>query len=213
MISDRSLLEPVWRLAELGGPVLVVLLVVSVLTLALILLKAWQHQMAGVGRRRRLQDALSLWDKGQSDTARAALDRSRHFLVPVVQLGMALHDRPDVHQRLESEADRLFAPLESGFRVLDTVAQLAPLLGLLGTVLGMIEAFQALQEAGSQVDPSLLAGGIWVALLTTAAGLSVAMPTSIALSWFEARIDTERSFAEFAIATLITPAGPAQDGA
>ena len=60
--------------------------------------------------------------------------------------------------------------LEGGFRLLDTIGQTAPLLGLFGTVLGMIDAFQALQEAGQAVDPSLLAGGIWVALLTTAAG-------------------------------------------
>ena len=93
------------------------------------------------------------------------------------------------------------------------MAQLAPLMGLFGTVLGMIEAFQALQDAGTQVDPSLLAGGIWVALMTTAAGLAVAMPTSIALSWFEAQVDADRALAEHAFATLLTPAGtPAEPG-
>jgi len=92
-------------------------------------------------------------------------------------------------------------------RLLDSVAQLAPLLGLFGTVLGMIEAFQSLQQAGSQVDPSLLAGGIWVALLTTAVGLAVAMPTSLVLSWFESRMDNERVTAERAIATVLHPQG------
>ena len=106
---------------------------------------------------------------------------------------------------METEAEQSLQPYESGFRILDTIAQLAPLLGLLGTVLGMIEAFQALQTAGSQVDPAALAGGIWVALLTTAAGLSVAMPTSIALSWFEAQIDRERAMAEHAFTVLVTP--------
>ena len=56
-------------------------------------------------------------------------------------------------------------------------------MGLFGTVLGMIDAFRALQAAGDAVDPSVLAGGIWVALLTTAAGLGVAMPTSLALTF------------------------------
>jgi biopolymer transport protein ExbB len=56
----------------------------------------------------------------------------------------------------------------------------------------MIEAFRQLQGAGSAVDPSLLAGGIWVALLTTAAGLAVAMPVSLVLTWFETRIENER---------------------
>ncbi len=107
--------------------------------------------------------------------------------------------------RLEAEAETRFARLERGFRFLDTVAQLAPLLGLFGTVLGMITAFQALQDAGTQVDPAVLAGGIWVALLTTAAGLAVAMPTSAVLSWFEARMDAERVFTARAIHAILTP--------
>lgn len=70
----------------------------------------------------------------------------------------------------------------------------------------MIEAFQSLQDAGAQVDPSILAGGIWVALLTTAVGLVVAMPTApLALSWFEGRMDGERVFAEKAILTVLSP--------
>ncbi len=97
---------------------------------------------------------------------------------------------------------------EVGFRLLDAVVQVAPLLGLFGTVLGMIEAFQALQDAGSQVDPSILAGGIWVALLTTAVGLVVAMPTSAVLNWFEGRLDAERVLAERAIHTVLAPLGP-----
>lgn len=76
-----------------------------------------------------------------------------------------------------------------GLRALDLIATIAPLIGLLGTVLGMIEAFQALQEAGSRADPAALAGGIWQALLTTAAGMAVAIPASMALSWFDSVTD------------------------
>lgn len=91
------------------------------------------------------------------------------------------------------------------------MAQLAPLLGLFGTVLGMISAFQALQQAGAQVDPSILAGGIWVALLTTAVGLAVAMPTSVALSWFEVRMEADRVLAHKALHTILAPCGPQPD--
>ena len=112
--------------------------------------------------------------------------------------------------RLQAEAETRFAKLERGFRLLDSVAQLAPLLGLFGTVLGMIEAFQSLQAAGAQVDPSILAGGIWVALLTTAVGLVVAMPTALILSWFEQRMEAERVLADKAILTVLHPAGRAQ---
>ena len=67
--------------------------------------------------------------------------------------------------------------LKSGLRPLELIAGIAPLMGLLGTVLGMITAFQAMEAAGASVDPSVLSGGIWAALLTTAIGLIVAIPT------------------------------------
>jgi len=213
MGGEYSLLAPLMHLIELGGPVLAILIGVSVVALSLILLKLWQHYAAHVGRRRHLQRALERWDQGDSEGAVRELEKSRHFLKPVIAMGIALVGREELSERLESEADRRIIPLEGGFRVLDTIAQLSPLLGLLGTVLGMIEAFQVLQDSGDQVDPSQLAGGIWVALMTTAAGLSVAMPASVALSWFEGRIDAERAFADYAISILNTPAETGRDGA
>jgi len=213
MGREDSLLSPVLQLLELGGPVLAIMMGVSVVALALILLKLWQHNSAHVGRRRDLERALERWDQGDADGAAMEVEKSRHFLKPIIEMGMAMQGREKLSDRLETEADRRITPLEGGFRVLDTIAQLSPLLGLLGTVLGMIEAFQALQNAGDQVDPSQLAGGIWVALMTTAAGLSVAMPASVALSWFEGRIDAERAFADYAISILNTPAETGRDGA
>ena len=97
----------------------------------------------------------------------------------------------DAATREETErfARRLLTEARSGLRALDVIATVAPLLGLLGTVLGMIEAFQALQASGARADPSILAGGIWQALLTTAAGMAVAIPAALALAWFESLID------------------------
>ncbi len=79
--------------------------------------------------------------------------------------------------------------LRGGLRVLEVISAIAPLLGLLGTVFGMIGAFQALETAGSQVDPSILSGGIWEALLTTAAGLTVAIPTLAAFHWADRNVE------------------------
>jgi biopolymer transport protein ExbB len=79
---------------------------------------------------------------------------------------------------------------KSGLRLIELIVSIAPLVGLLGTVLGMIDAFQALQDSGNQADPSALAGGIWQALLTTAAGMGVAIPASILLSWFDSIVET-----------------------
>ena len=204
-----SILTPVQQFISLGGPVLVILAGVSVVTLAIVLLKFWQFRAEGVGRHKEIREALAQWDAGQAEAAAGRLKQSASYLARVLQLAIEVEDRPEGARRMEAEAEEAFMPLERGLRVLDIVVQLAPLLGLFGTVLGMIEAFQSLQEAGSQVDPSALAGGIWVALLTTAAGLAVAMPTSMALTWFESRINADRTLAESAFAVFLTPLKPA----
>jgi biopolymer transport protein ExbB len=79
--------------------------------------------------------------------------------------------------------------MEKNLRTLGIIAHIAPLLGLLGTVTGMICAFMKIQELGGRVDASVLAGGIWEALITTAAGLSVAIPTMVAYHYFEGQAD------------------------
>ncbi|WP_298676934.1 MotA/TolQ/ExbB proton channel family protein [uncultured Lentibacter sp.] len=196
-----QLFDPLAKVAALGGPVVLVLMVVSVLSLALVLYKLWQFRASSVGKHVALRNALAAWDRGDKESAAKELARSHSYLAPLIATGFANAPK----ERLTAEAEARFATLEGGFRALDTVAQLAPLLGLFGTVLGMIEAFQSLQAAGSQVDPSLLAGGIWVALLTTAVGLAVAMPAAVVLSWFEARMDRERVFVDTAIQTICAP--------
>ncbi|EEE36798.1 MotA/TolQ/ExbB proton channel family domain protein [Rhodobacteraceae bacterium KLH11] len=198
LISLRDILT-------LGGPVVAILMVMSVLTVAVSLYKLWQYAACGVGRHKILSQALQAWDEGDRATARTRLSKSSSYLAPLVEVAMYAPDTPDLDARLDAEAGLALAKLERGFRLLDTVAQIAPLLGLFGTVLGMIDAFQSLQSAGSSVDPSLLAGGIWVALVTTAAGLAVAMPTSMVLSWFESRTARERVFADKALRTVLVP--------
>ena len=205
MSAIQSIFFPITHLVEMGGPVIAILLAVSIFALTIGLYQLWRHHGARVGRHQDIRRAIAQWDSGDREAAQSKLVKSRHYLAPILRLGTELKDLSGARQRLEAEAEQKFASLERGLRTLDIIAQLAPLLGLFGTVIGMIEAFQALQGAGSQVDPSVLAGGIWVALLTTAAGLAVAMPASIALSWFEARMDAERTLAETAFATILTP--------
>lgn len=193
------------NIVALGGPVIAILIAMSVLTLAVTLYKLWQFGTSGVGRHKVLSDALAAWDRGDPDAARQRLQDSRSYLAPLVGAAMDARVMQGLEGRLDAEAELALAGLERGFRLLDTVAQLAPLLGLFGTVLGMIEAFQSLQSAGSSVDPALLAGGIWVALLTTATGLAVAMPTSMVLAWLESRTARERVFADKALRTVLAP--------
>ena len=94
--------------------------------------------------------------------------------------------------------------LRSGLRPLALIASISPLIGLLGTVLGMINAFQALQNAGNRVDPSILSGGIWVALLTTAAGLIVAIPAAAAHNWMEGVVYRTQRAMEDAVTRVFT---------
>ncbi|MDP1670958.1 MAG: MotA/TolQ/ExbB proton channel family protein, partial [Alphaproteobacteria bacterium] len=82
--------------------------------------------------------------------------------------------------------------MQSYLRWLEVIGNIAPLLGLLGTVMGMITAFQQLEIAGSKVDPSVLAGGIWEALLTTQVGLMVAIPVVTVLNLLENRLEQYR---------------------
>lgn len=198
-----DMMDMMRQAAELGGPVILLLLAASVYVLAVALYKLGQFRAAGVGRHKALQRAINAWDAGDRAGASGHLQHSTSYLVPVVQ--MAFASAREDNDRLVAEAEQRFAKLERGLRSIENIAQLAPLLGLFGTVLGMIEAFQALQNAGSQVDPSVLAGGIWVALMTTAAGLAVAMPASLIHAWLEGRMDAERGIADHAIQTVLRP--------
>lgn len=192
-------------LLDLGGPVVALLLAMSVLTASVALYKLWQFSASGVGSHGRLRDGLDAWDAGDLADARSAIATSRNHLAPLVANALETRGDAALRKRLEAEAAMSFGRLEGGFRILDNIAQLAPLLGLFGTVLGMIDAFRALQAAGDAVDPAILAGGIWVALLTTAAGLAVAMPTSLVLTWFESRMARERDFADLVLARAEAP--------
>lgn len=190
----------------LGGWVVALLLALSVLTGAVILWKLAHLRMLGLGRAGAVQAALHPLAQGRPHKAQAALARLDQPLARLALRVLAAPAAPaTLRDRLHSECEAEMARAETGLRFLDAVAQIAPLLGLFGTVLGMIEAFQALQGAGAAVDPALLAGGIWVALMTTAVGLAIAMPVALILTAFEARIAAYRCLADTMVETLCGP--------
>ena len=205
----RALCERLTALIELGGPVIAILLGLSVLVLAVFLYKIWQFWSLGVGRYAAIDRAMAARDAGDEAEARRALSASYNHVAPV--LSLALTGDEAQKPRLIAMAEDRLADVQRGFRLFDSIAQIAPLLGLFGTVLGMIDAFQALQAAGDAVDPTVLAGGIWVALLTTAVGLAVAMPTALALTFFESRAAQERARVDLALETLFHPVATLQE--
>lgn len=189
---------PLFAMIRDGGWTMWLIAALSVILLAVVLWKVLSLWRLGVWGGRHSRRALELWAQGDR---RAALDQVRgrpsaRARVAQAAIGTSLDPAFDDQAAREETArvarQTLYRSRE-GLRALELIATIAPLLGLLGTVLGMISAFQVLQTSGNQADPSDLAGGIWVALLTTAAGMAVAIPAGVALSWFESISDRLQS--------------------
>jgi biopolymer transport protein ExbB len=203
------------QLSSSGGPVLVALLAVSIAAVTISIFKALQFARMGVGRTAGTEAALTRWANGEFDDAvrRARADKSPASAA-VAGAMISLLNYPADRDRAREVAAHValhhLNTMSKHLRFLETVAQAAPMLGLLGTVIGMISAFGELSAKGGAIDPSALAGGIWVALITTAAGLSVAIPVYFLSMWFEARVDHERSYMEAVIAKTLFSIAPVE---
>lgn len=199
--------SPLAELLAAGGPVVAILLGISILSMALILLKLWQYGRL-LGGRGEVEAALAQWRQGQGEAACARLGDSRKALARPVAVALAWRQAGRDPALAREEAARValleLDGLRGHLRLLELVGALSPLLGLLGTVLGMITAFQALQNAGAQVDPALLSGGIWEALLTTAVGLIVGIPAVAAAQLFDRLVERQRIAMESALTQVFT---------
>lgn len=189
--------EPVPALLSAGGPVAWLLLALSGITLAIIVYKCLHFLVDGLWSpfaERRARTMVADWEAGDTDraahTARSGNDPATQTLRIAVD---ALRTQSLRGKAFDDELTRAvtvtIARLRTGLGGLEVIASLAPLLGLLGTVLGMIEAFRAMEVAGDAVDPAVLSAGIWKALLTTAFGLVVAVPAMVAYHYFDKRIE------------------------
>jgi len=181
-----------------GGPVMVVLLGFSVTALAIILLKVYQFWSLGIHKVKFVDQVIDLLEEGDTHSAHKLLETKKHPVAEVLltTLCMALRhdmDGKDRESEIQRVGSRIIRELESWLRGLSSIAHLSPLLGLLGTVLGMIAAFMQLEAAGSQIHPALLAGGIWEALLTTAFGLAIAIPAMAAYHYLEGWVDRTKA--------------------
>lgn len=192
-----------------GGPVVAVLAAMSVLATAIVLLKLYQFAVMQVRARRFIDEAVDRVRAGRIDEALVGLARVRNPIARALEVAVRGLREWDGRQReVREEVLRVgakqLAALESYLRGLEAVANLSPLLGLLGTVLGMIRAFQRLEEAGSRVDPAVLSGGIWEALLTTAVGLAIAIPATAALNWLDSEVERFRRDMSDAVTRVYT---------
>ncbi|WP_420468577.1 MotA/TolQ/ExbB proton channel family protein [Panacagrimonas sp.] len=194
---------------QLGGPVMAVLAIMSVAVVTLSIIKLWEFSEQRLSSREFVDRSLQAWEGGQGDQALVALADSPSPLAAVLRdairiLQDARLSPGHARERIERLGVEALQKARTHLRTLDLIGGLAPLVGLLGTVLGMIEAFQALQAAGDRVEPSILSGGIWQALLTTAVGLGIAIPTVALASYFERRVEALQQAMESALTRLLT---------
>ena len=144
--------------------------------------KTFMEQISKSIKRNKIMEALDLCDKTGGPIAN------------ILKAGILKHDRPrnEIREAIEDASVHEVPRLERNLPVLATVAHVAPLLGLLGTVTGLVAAFQVIESkstAINPVNPGDLAGGIWEALLTTVFGLCVAIPTYVAYNYLVSRVD------------------------
>jgi biopolymer transport protein ExbB len=137
-------------------------------------------------------------------TGRFAESKKRVYFLPIVTVYFdALNETPQsAEERLFAQAKEIVMVNECRLPILSSIAAVAPLFGLFGTVLGMIEVFQRLAALGGRADVALLSGGIWVALLTTAFGLLIAIPALLAHHYFSRLAGGRSDYMELLISRL-----------
>ncbi|WP_323007010.1 MotA/TolQ/ExbB proton channel family protein [Pseudorhodobacter sp.] len=195
------------------------LVLLSVAATTVTLVKVVQFAMLGLGRKRQAAQVLAHKLAGRLDAALVAALAGKGVKMRVLQAVLAAQtQRPDATDWAEEVGRQAalaeLAAMGRWMRVLEAVVQAAPMLGLLGTVVGMIDAFGTLAQSTGGVDPALLAGGIWTALTTTAIGLSIALVFYFVAIWLEGRIESERQDLEALLSVAVhgSVAGPSAGG-
>lgn len=186
-----------WKFISQGGFFIYPLLLCSIVSLAIIIerfisLKRFYREL----NLFLAQFNQSLEQKNFSEGLKLC-ESSKLLIARIYQKGLTVYqsqtqDKEIIRQAMQETAMLELPQLDKNLKTLSTIAHIAPLLGFLGTVVGMIKAFQEIQNLaalGEAIGPGSLAGGIWEALITTAIGLSIAIPTYLAYSYFSSYVD------------------------
>jgi len=201
----------VWVFIVKGGPVMIPILALSVVALTIILAKLWE-----LWRFRMRLNKLShkLYMFMQEGNLSAALLSCRDDGTPLGRLFESAlvhrsHERADLTRRLERLGGDVVADLESYMPALATIIGVEPMLGFLGTIVGLMKAFMAWERMGEQITITILAGGIYEAMITTAAGLIIAIPYYLLYNHLVTRIgalarQTEERTEEFVDLLTVT---------
>jgi len=175
-----------------GGVLVIPIFLCSVVALAIFcerLIRFALMRSRGAGLAEKVADLLKKGDdKKAIDLANESQSPMGRILVQAMDARDG--DREILETVIVNATDEEVRYLSAYTQALATIGNIAPILGLLGTVIGMIKAFMVIQQMGGKVNASVLAGGIWEAMLTTALGLAVALPTMVAHSYLISKIDT-----------------------
>ena len=195
-----------------GGPVVYILLGLSVYVLSIVIYKLHILFKVNFFNSDVTHNSVKMWLNNNKEEAYTDISKDTHPQKEVVSFTMyhllKNNINQDYERYLREEVSRLSQErleyYDSNLDTLKVIAMVAPLLGLLGTVFGMIDAFQQMEMAGNNINPSTLSGGIWEALLTTAVGLSVAIPTVLFESYFRATNEKLKINIEHSVTKLLT---------
>ncbi len=173
-----------------GGFIMIPLLICSILALAIIIERFWALRVNRVAPQGTINELWRWIKKKELNSRKLKLIQESSPMGRIMAAGLAnaKHGRDIMKESIEQEAHQVVHELERFLNPLGTIAVITPLLGLLGTVIGMIKVFAQIQLAGVG-DPGVLAGGISEALITTAAGLTIAIPALIFHRFFIRRVD------------------------
>ena len=178
-----------WQIFKDGGPVMVPLLACSILVLAVILERTFFWVRSSMQRNQRLvDDVLELSRGGRWEEIRHRVQGSRDFVARILVIGI-VHREFSMTKAMESAAMETLEAMRRYMKVMDTIITVAPLLGIFGTVLGIISSFEMLGPGGIE-HPEAVTHGVAQALITTASGLGIAIFTVFPYHYFNARVET-----------------------
>ncbi len=178
----------VYEIMESGGPVMWPLLGCSLIVLTVVVERVlFWYSLERKRKRKVMDEILALAEVGSWDVIKEKASGSEDHIVRVLVVGI-LHRHYDMGKAMEAEAEQLLQRMNRYMPVLDTMITLAPLLGILGTVLGIISSFKMLGTAGI-ADPKIVTSGIAQALITTATGLIISVVAVIPYNFFNSRIN------------------------
>jgi biopolymer transport protein ExbB len=186
-----------------GGPVMYPIILCSIIAMAIIIERVYHLYRAKIDTRKFMDDIANVLRRNRIMEAIEICDKTPGPIAHILRAGILKHDRPkqEIKEAIEEAGLYEVPRMEKNMTTLATIAHISPLLGLLGTVVGMVGCFQVIQQKSTSlnpVSPGDLAGGIWAALITTVAGLAVAIPVYVAYNYLVSRvnhlvIDMERS--------------------